>query len=82
MQANIKYTIHDDYSIMTMIEAGLGISILAELILHRTNYHLELRPTDPPITRTIAIGYKDRAVLSIAAQRFIELLRLRVYDLP
>lgn len=79
---NIKYTIHDDYSIMTMIEAGLGISILAELILHRTNYHLELRPTDPPITRTIAIGYKDRAVLSIAAQRFIELLRLRVNNLP
>lgn len=33
---NIKYTIHDDYAIMTMVEAGLGISILAELVLRRT----------------------------------------------
>lgn len=46
---------------MTMIEAGLGVSILVELILHRTNYRLALRPTDPPVTRTIAIGYKDKA---------------------
>ena len=29
---NIQYTIHDDYAIMMMVEAGLGVSILAELI--------------------------------------------------
>ena len=27
---NVKYTIHDDYAITAMVEAGLGISILAE----------------------------------------------------
>lgn len=79
---NIKYTIHDDYSIMTMIEAGLGVSILAELILHRTNYRLALRPTDPPVTRTIAIGYKDKAGLPMAARRFIEHLQLHIAELP
>jgi len=46
---NIRYTIHDDYAIMTMVEAGLGISILSELILHRTHYRLALRPTEPAI---------------------------------
>lgn len=56
---NIKYTIHDDYTIMTMVEAGLGVSILAELILHRTNYKISLRATEPKISSTIAIGYKD-----------------------
>lgn len=35
--ADIKYTIHDDYAIMTMVEAGLGISILAELVLRGMN---------------------------------------------
>ena len=68
---NIKYTIHDDYAIMTMVEAGLGISILAELILHRTNYQIALRPTEPIIKRTIAIIYKNHDCLSIASKRFI-----------
>lgn len=79
---NVKYTIHDDYSIMTMIEAGLGVSILAELILHRTNYRLALRPTDPPVSRAIAIGYKDKASLPVAAKRFIEHLEIHLSELP
>ncbi|MCB6991954.1 LysR family transcriptional regulator [bacterium 210820-DFI.6.37] len=79
---NIKYTIHDDYAIMTMVEAGLGISILAELVLHRTNYKIRLCATDPPIFRTVAIGYKDKASLPIACKRFIELLRSHLDELP
>lgn len=79
---NIKYTIHDDYAIMTMVEAGLGVSILAELILHRTNYRLSLRPTNPQISRTIAIGYKDRNSLSMASRRFIEHIRSHAEELP
>lgn len=79
---NIKYTIHDDYAIMTMVEAGLGVSILAELVLHRTNYRIALRPTDPPISRTVAIGYKDKTSLPIASKRFIECLQARADMLP
>ena len=78
----VKYTIHDDYAIMTMVEAGLGVSILAELILRRTNYRLALRPTEPPVTRTIAVGYKDRASLPMAAKRFIEHLQAHAAELP
>lgn len=69
---NIKYTIHDDYAIMTMVEAGLGISILAELVLKRTSYDIVMRPANPPIKRTIAIGYKDKNSLPIAAKYFID----------
>lgn len=79
---NIKYTIHDDYAIMTMVEAGLGVSILAELVLHRTNYKIKMRPTEPPITRTIAIGYKDQSSMPIACKRFIGLLREHLEELP
>lgn len=79
---NVKYTIHDDYTIMTMVEAGLGVSIMAELILHRTNYRLALRPTEPPVSRTIAIAYRDKASLPMASKRFMEYLRSRVNELP
>ncbi len=82
IQPQIKYTLHDDYSIMTMVEAGLGISILPELVLHRNNYALEIRPTDPPIYRSIAVGYKGKTSLSMASRRFLKLLKERVPDLP
>lgn len=79
---NIKYIIHDDYAIMTMVEAGLGVSILAELILHRTNYKIILRATEPKISRTIAIGYKDKSSLPIACRRFLALLQSHLNELP
>lgn len=79
---DIKYTIHDDYAIMTMVEAGLGVSILAELVLHRTNYKIRLCATEPRVSRTIAIGYKDRSSMPIACKRFIELLQSHLNELP
>lgn len=74
IEPNIKYTIHDDYAIMTMAETGLGISILAELMLRRNNYDIVCLPLDPPIYRTLAIGFKDKNSLPIAAKYFIKYL--------
>lgn len=82
LEPNIKYTIHDDYAIMTMAEAGLGISILAELMLRRNNYDIVCIPLDPPIYRTLAIGYKDKNSLPVAAKCFIEYLLANKDNLP
>jgi DNA-binding transcriptional LysR family regulator len=73
----IKYTIHDDYAIMAMVEEGLGVSILADLILRRTNYKIKALPLDPPIFRTMAIGYLKKEALPAASKRFIELLKAK-----
>lgn len=72
---NIKYTLHDDYAIMTMVEAGLGVSILAELVLRRTNYNIAVLPTEPPIYRTLSVAYKDKNSLPIASKYFIDYIR-------
>lgn len=82
LEPNIKFRIHDDYAIMTMVEADLGISILSELILRRTNYNITLLPIDPPIFRTLAIGYKDKSSLPIASKYFIEYLLANIEKLP
>ena len=82
IQPNIQYTIHDDYAIMMMVEAGLGVSILAELILRRTNYDIVCLPIDPPITRTLAVGYKDKDSLPIASKYFIDYLMDHKDELP
>lgn len=82
IKPNIRLTIHDDYSIMSMIEQGLGYSILAELVLHRTDYHIVARSVVPPIIRTLALVMKDKNSLPIASKTFIAYLQRNVGDLP
>lgn len=65
-----------------LIRAGLGISILAELVLRRTNYNIVMLPAEPSITRTLAIGYKDKSSLPIASKYFIDFLLANVERLP
>lgn len=79
---NIEYTVHDDYTIMTMVDAGLGVSILAELMLRRTNYNIVCVPVDPPIRRTLAVAYKDHDCLPIASKYFIDYLLQHKDELP
>ncbi|WP_251197783.1 LysR family transcriptional regulator [Anaerotardibacter muris] len=81
-EPQVKYTIHDDYSIMAMVEQGLGVTILADLIMRGCPYDLVTRPTEPPITRDIALAWKDTARLPIAAKRFMDLLEQRAQVLP
>lgn len=82
IKPNIKYMIHDDYAIMTMVEAGLGVSILAELVLRRTNYNIVCLPTDPPVFRTLAVAYKNKDSLPIASKYFIEYIKENIDELP
>lgn len=82
LEPNIKYTVHDDYAIMTMVEAGLGISILAELMLRRTSFDIVSLPVEPPIYRSLAIGYKDKDALPIASKYFIDYLLQHLDSLP
>lgn len=67
---------------MTMVEAGLGVSILAELMLRRTNFDIVCLPVESPIYRTLAIGYKDKDSLPIASKYFIEYLQKNKDILP
>lgn len=82
LDPDIKYTIHDDYTIMTMVEAGLGVSILAELMLRRTNFDIARLPIEPRVYRSLAIGYKDQDSLPIASKYFIDYLRKNIETLP
>lgn len=82
LNPRVQYTIHDDYAIMAMVEAGFGVSILAKLMLYRTQYDIVCLPVEPPIARTIAIGYKDRNSLPIASKYFISYLMKHLDTLP
>ena len=69
---NIRLRIHDDYSAMSMVEQGLGVSVLADLVLHKTGYNIVARPLEPCVPRMLGIVMKDRRALPLAARVFIE----------
>ncbi|WP_220751522.1 LysR family transcriptional regulator [Apilactobacillus xinyiensis] len=71
---NVKYRIQDDYTIMAMVEAGLGISILSELVSTRTNFDVICRPTIPKVNRPVAIVCRDKQTIPVASQYFIDFL--------
>ncbi len=75
---NIKFTIHDDFTIMRMIENGMGISILSELMTRNAPYQIQTRSLEPPIYRIIAIDCKSKDRLPVAAQRFIRFMQNRI----
>lgn len=70
----VKYRVKDDYTIMSMVEAGLGISILPNLVLARTPYKIKALKMNPHHIRRLGIAIKANQKPSIAAQRFFSFL--------
>lgn len=74
IEPEIRLRAHDDYSILSMVEQGLGVSVLTELVLGKTSYNVAAVPIEPPIIRTMSIVVKDKASLSLASRKFIKCL--------
>ncbi|MEE1132691.1 MAG: LysR family transcriptional regulator [Caryophanon sp.] len=65
------FTTWDDYAVMSMVEQGLGISILSSLVLQRTPYDIVTKKLAVPAYRTIGIGMREERSLSLAARKFL-----------
>lgn len=82
LEPSVRLCVHDDYSILSMIESGLGVSILPELVLRKTNYQVAIRPIEPVLTRKIGLIAKDKNALPIAGKYFIDFLFEHIGELP
>ena len=82
LESCIRMRVHDDYSILSMIEAGLGVSILPELVLRKTNYRVAILPVKPMIIRKIGLITKDKNTLPLASKYFIDFLFEHINSLP
>ncbi len=72
VKPNIRYRGNDDYTIMSLVENGLGVSSLTELMLHRTPFHVVVRPLDPPQYREIGLAARSFDDLSPCAKCFVD----------
>ena len=75
----VHFTTWDDYAIMSMVESGLGISILPQLILKRIPYHIVAKELDVPAYRHIALALRERKTASLAVKKFLEYLEYRSF---
>ena len=74
LKPDIRFTTWDDYAIMSMVEAGLGISILPSLVLQRIPYHIVIKSLEMPAYRKIGIAMPDKKGSSKAVKEFIKYL--------
>lgn len=73
----VHFTTWDDYAVMSMVESGLGISILPRLILKRIPYKIVAKELDVPAYRDIALALRSKKTASLAVRRFLEYLDYR-----
>lgn len=77
LSPRVNFTTWDDYVVMSMVEQGLGISILPELILQRIPYRIAIRELDLPAVRELVLAMRGKGALSLAVRRFLEYLDFR-----
>ena len=77
LNPKIRFTTWDDYSIMAMVEHGLGISILPELILQRIPYRITAKELEEPEYRNLGIAMRNFDSMSLAVEKFLEYLPYR-----
>ena len=71
------FTTWDDYAIMSMVESGLRISILPQLILKRVPYKIIAKELDVPTYRNIGLAFRDKNTISLAVRKFMDYLEYR-----
>jgi DNA-binding transcriptional LysR family regulator len=74
---NTRFTTWDDYAVMSMVESGLGISILPQLILRRIPYRIVIKELEVPAFRKIGLAIKDKKRAPLAVKRFLDYLGYR-----
>ena len=70
LEPNTQYIVYDDYTIMSMVEEGLGISVLSALVLNKHKRNISVKSIYPKLERTVALAYKNTNILPIASIYF------------
>ena len=71
VKAHVKYTTKDDYAVIAMVEQGLGISIMPELLLGGLTHNVKLMPLDNRASRIIGAAVPEKNSGNATAQKFI-----------
>lgn len=69
---NIRFTTIENFATMAMVEQGLGISVMNNLITEKRICDVVKLPLDPPASITLGIALPSRSGASPAVKKFME----------
>ena len=72
VKPNVRFYTKDDYAIIAMVEQGLGISIMPELLLKGRHDDIQMLPLVPEAKRTIGIAIAAGEKAGPATRRFAD----------
>lgn len=72
VEPRTRFTIDNDYAVMSMVSAGLGFSVLPSLLLSTTPFPLAVLPPQKQASREIAIAVRSMDTASAATRAFID----------
>ena len=75
VKPRVKYALSDDHAALSMVQRGLGVTILPELILEGMAEGVALRELSPAFRRTIGIVSRPNRLVSPAARAFMDLVK-------
>ena len=75
VQPDIRFTTWEDFAIMAMVEKGMGIGILPDMILQRIPYKIEIRSLQKPYYRPIGLAIKDQRHITPAVKKLLTICR-------
>lgn len=72
---DIRYTSRDDFAVLSMVDEGLGVAILPELVIEGFPEAFSYRLIKPEIYRTLGIGIRKNADKSPLTEFFIKFIK-------
>ena len=72
IKPNIRFSTKDDYAIIAMVEKGLGISIMPELLLTGRHDDVVVKELVPPSKRVIGLAITETSRNSPATRKFAD----------
>ena len=72
VEPNIRYTTIENFSAMSMVEQGLGVSVMNKLITEKRICDVAMIPIDPPASITLGAALHSQADASPAVKMFLK----------
>lgn len=72
LSPQIAYSTLEDFVTTAMIEQGMGMAIMNDLVTQRWNFDVVKLPVEPPVTLTLGIALPSLEQASPAVRRFVK----------
>ncbi|TYP73029.1 LysR family transcriptional regulator [Paenibacillus methanolicus] len=82
LRLNTQFEVAENATILSMVEAGIGVSVVPSMILSAMPANIAVKPLHPPIIRQIGLAVRTQHIVSPAAAAFIKAARMQLAESP